>query len=91
MQPDPADPHNLASPEHEILQTILIATEGAQPDAHARKIRELLEGRDGVDEVRAEPENARVVITFDSRKTDVALLHETILQAGYQADGTVAD
>ncbi|HEX8373151.1 MAG TPA: heavy-metal-associated domain-containing protein [Chthoniobacterales bacterium] len=91
MQIDPSDPHNLASPVDEILQTILIATEGDHGDEHAVKLREILEGREGVKEVRAEPENARVVITFDSRKTDAALLHESILRGGYQADPTVAD
>ena len=91
MQIDPADPHNLASPDEEIPQTILVATEGKDAEDHAKKLQELLEGREGVKTVRAEPENARVVITFDSRKTDVALLHESVLQSGYQADPTVVD
>jgi copper chaperone CopZ len=83
MQKQPADPHNLATGSDEASQTVLIATEGTASEEAARKIEAVLGDADGVVQARADVESARVAVTFDARKTNVAELHETVLQAGY--------
>ena len=82
---DPADPHNLHdTADHEVLETIQIATEGNDCDECVRKLREPLSHLEGVKEVRADPERERVTVTFDARRTHAPELHEAILQSGYQ-------
>lgn len=66
----------------------MIATEGAAPEEHALKIEELLRGHDGIQRVQADPVNARVIVTFDPRKTHAPEIHESILRSGYKASPT---
>ena len=83
---DPADPHNLHdTADHEILETIQIATAGSDCDECVRKLREPLMRIEGVKDVKADPEAERVTITFDVRRAHAADLHEAIVQSGYQA------
>ncbi|MDQ6623912.1 MAG: cation transporter [Verrucomicrobiota bacterium] len=83
---DPADPHNLHdTADHEVLETIQIATEGNDCDECVRALREPLMNIDGVKEVKANPAAERVTVTFDARKTHAPALHEAILRSGYQA------
>lgn len=84
MPLDPADPHNPATGEKAAMESIVIATEGDAPEAHARKIEELLRGHEGVKKVAADPGHARVRITFDARRTHVPDLHDDLLKAGYK-------
>ena len=60
MPLDPADPHNTATGDKAATESIVIATEGAEPGEHARKIAELLRGHEGVKKVAADPGHARV-------------------------------
>ena len=83
---DPADPHNLHdTADHEILDTIVIATDGNDCDECVRKLREPLLEIDGVKDVKADPTAELVTITFDRRRAHAADLHEAILQSGYKA------
>jgi copper chaperone CopZ len=87
---DPADPHNLHdTADHEVLETIHIATEGNDCDECVRKLREPLLKINGVKDVKADPAKERVTVTFDARKTHAPDLHEAILQSGYQPAPTV--
>lgn len=82
---DPADPHNLHdTADHEILETILIATAGNDCDECVRQLRDPLLKIDGVKDVTANAKTEVVTITFDARKTHAPDLHEAILQSGYK-------
>ena len=83
---EPADPHNLHdTADHEILDTIVIATDGSDCDECVRNLREPLLEIAGVKDVKADPVAELVTITFDRRRTQAAELHEAILQSGYKA------
>jgi copper chaperone CopZ len=82
---DPADPHNLHdTADHEILETIQIATAGNDCDACVRQLREPLMKINGVKDVKADAAAELVTITFDARRTHAPDLHEAILQSGYK-------
>ena len=82
---DPADPHNLHdTADHEVLETIQIATTGNDCEECVRKLRKPLMRIDGVKEVKADAAAGRVTITFDARKTHAPDLHEAILRSGYK-------
>ena len=81
---DPSDPHNPETANHEILQTIEIATEGEDCDECVEKIREPLLRISGVRDVRVDLERERVVVSFDARKTHAPDLHDAILKSGYK-------
>ena len=82
---DPADPHNLHdTADHEILETIQIATTGNDCAECVEQLREPLLRIDGVKEVKADAALERVTITFDARKTHAPDLHEAILRSGYK-------
>ena len=82
---DPADPHNLHdTADHEVLETILIATAGNDCDECVRHLREPLMKISGVKEVKADAKAEVVTITFDARRTHAPDIHEAILQSGYK-------
>jgi copper chaperone CopZ len=82
---DPADPHNLHdTADHEVLETIDIATEGNDCDQCVRRLREPLMQVPGVKEVNADPVAERVWITFDARRAHAPDLHDAILKSGYK-------
>lgn len=82
---DPADPHNLHdTADHEVLETIEIATERSDCDECVRKLREPLMKIKGVKEVKADPKAEKVTVTFDARKTHAPDLHDAILKSGYK-------
>lgn len=82
---DPADPHNLHdTADHEVLETIDIATEGNDCDECVRRLRTPLMKVPGVKEVNADPVAERVWVTFDARRVHPPDLHDAILQSGYK-------
>lgn len=82
---DPADPHNLHdTADHEILETIQIATAGNDCDECVRALRDPLMKIKGVKDVKADANAELVTVTFDARKTHAPDLHEAILQSGYK-------
>ncbi|MBA3881482.1 MAG: heavy-metal-associated domain-containing protein [Chthoniobacterales bacterium] len=82
---DPADPHNLHDPaDHEILETIQIATAGNHSDASMERLREPLMRVAGVKDVRADVAAELVTVTFDARKTHAPDLHDIVLKSGYK-------
>jgi len=81
--PDPADPFFPERADHAVLETIEIATEGEDCDECVRKLRPVLKHIPGVQDVRVNLPDERVVVTFDSRKTHAPDLHDAILKSGY--------
>jgi copper chaperone CopZ len=82
---DPADPHNLHdTADHQVLETIDIATEGNDCDECVRRLREPLMRVRGVKDVSADPVAERVRVTFDARRTHAPDLHDAILESGYK-------
>jgi copper chaperone CopZ len=82
--PDPADPFFPKRGDHEILETIEIATEGEDCDECVRKLRPVLMKIPGVKDVKVDLKRERVIVTFDPRKTHPPDLHDTILKSGYK-------
>lgn len=83
---DPADPHNLHdTADHEIIETIQIATAGNDCDECVRALRLPLMQINGVKDVKADVEAELVTVSFDARKTHAPDLHEAILRSGYKA------
>ena len=82
---DPADPHNLHdTADHEILETIHIATVGNDCDECLRALRPPLMKIPGVKDVVADPKAEVVTVTFDARRTHAPDLHDAILKSGYK-------
>ena len=82
---DPADPHNLHdTADHEVLETIQIATAGNDCDECVRHLRAPLMKIKGVKEVKADPKAEMVTVTFDARKTHAPEVHDVILKSGYK-------
>ncbi|CAN5579039.1 hypothetical protein BH18VER1_BH18VER1_11180 [soil metagenome] len=82
---DPADPHNLHDiADHEVLETIQIATAGNDCDTCVKQLREPLMRIPGVKDVRADVTAKLVTVIFDARKTHAPDLHDIILQSGYK-------
>ena len=82
--PDPADPFFTERGGHEILETIEIATEGEDCDECVRKLLPVLKNISGVENVKVDLPQERVIVTFDPRKTHPPDLHEAILKSGYK-------
>lgn len=81
--PDPADPFFPERADHAVFQTMEIATEGEDCDECVRKLRPVLKHIPGVQDVRINLPDERVVVTFDSRKTHAPDLHDAISKSGY--------
>jgi copper chaperone CopZ len=81
---DPADPHNLETADHPILERIEIATAGNDCGECVRALREPLLRLPGVREVEADAGSQRVYVTFDARKTHAPDVHDAILRSGYK-------
>jgi copper chaperone CopZ len=81
---DPSDPHNLETADHEVLETIEIATAGEDCDECVRKLRAPLMRVSGVKDVKVDLGSERVIVTFDARKTHAPDLHDAILKSGYK-------
>jgi copper chaperone CopZ len=88
--PDPADLFFPERGDHEILETIEIATEGEDCDECVRKLRPVLMKVPGVKDVKVDLKRERVIVTFDARKAHPPELHDTILSSGYKP-ASVAD
>jgi copper chaperone CopZ len=82
--PDPADPFTTERPDHPILETIEIATEGEDCDECVRKLLPVLTNIPGVQDVKVDLPDERVIVRFDPRKTHAPDLHDAILKSGYK-------
>ena len=90
---DPARPTDPFFPEradHPVLETIEIAIEGEDCDECVSKLRPVVKNIPGVNDVKADLEHERVIVTFDARKAHVPDLHGAILKSDYKP-ASVAD
>ncbi|MDB6121308.1 MAG: actP [Pedosphaera sp.] len=72
------------SPEERLLETHVIEIDGMTCDQCVRVIDEALRGVDGVKEVQVDRANSRATVTYDSSKTNIPALHDTLLRHGYR-------
>ena len=82
--PDPADPFSPERADHEIIEKIVIATEGEDCDECVRKLSKPLLKIKGVCDVVVDPKRERVIVRFDARKVHPPDLHDAILKSGYK-------
>jgi copper chaperone CopZ len=82
--PDPADPFSPEPSDQTILETVEIAVEGEDCDECVRKLRPVLDKIPGVQDVRVDLPDERVIVTFDPRRTHPPDLHDAILKSGYK-------
>jgi copper chaperone CopZ len=82
--PDPADPFSPERTDRPVLETIEIATEGEDCDECVRKLQPVLKKIPGVQDVKVDLPDERVIVTFDPRKTHPPDLHDAILRSGYK-------
>ena len=80
--PDPSSPFFPGRGDQPILERIEIATEGENCDECVRRLSKPLMQIEGVCEVKVHPEEERVIVSFDARKTHVPDLHDAILKSG---------
>jgi copper chaperone CopZ len=83
-EPEPSDPFNPERADHAIIETIEIATEGDDCEECVRRLSKPLLKIKGVCAVKVDPQEARVVVRFDARKTHAPDLHDAILKSGYK-------
>ena len=81
---DPASPFSAERGDKPVIETIEIATEGEDCDECVRKLRDPLKKISGVEDVRVDTVNERVIVRFDARKTHAPDLHDAILKSGYK-------
>jgi len=82
--PDPADPFFPERADQAVFETIEIATEGEDCDECVQKLRPVLKNIPGVQDVKVDLPDERVIVTFDPRKTHPPDLHDAILKSGYK-------
>lgn len=73
------------SPEERAMETREIEIDGMTCDNCVRIIERALRTVDGVKEVRVDRAARLATVTYDSRKTDMPTLHDTLLSHGYHA------
>src|ERR1051325_6552814 len=82
--PDPADPFSPQPGGHPVLETVEIATAGEDRDECVSKLRPLLKNIPGVEDVKVDLPDERVILTSDPRKPHAPNLHDAILNSGYK-------
>ena len=82
--PDPADTFFPERADQAVFETIEIATEGEDCDECVQKLRPVLKNIPGVQDVKVDLPDERVIVTFDPRKTHPPDLHDAILKSGYK-------
>ena len=83
-EPDPSDPFVPIHGDKPVAETIEIATEGEDCDECVRKLRPVLLRINGVQNVKVDLPDERVIVTFDARKVHPPDLHDAILKSGYK-------
>lgn len=79
------DKTNIAnlSEEERDLDTRVIEIDGMTSDECVQIIKNALGGVDGVKKVIVNRHNRRVTVTFDTTKTNMPEIHDTLLRHGY--------
>jgi copper chaperone CopZ len=74
----------------ELLETKTIGIAGMTSDRCVKKIEGAFRNHRGVREFEVDRENAMATITFDTRVTNMAALHDLLLRSGYKAQASAA-
>ena len=69
----------------ELWETRVLAIEGMTCDNCVKTLTKAIKKVNGVKDVEVDRENARATVTFDTTKTDIAAIHESIERNGYKA------
>ena len=69
----------------DLWETRVLGIEGMTCDNCVKTLSRALKRVNGIKEVDIDRPNARATITFDTTKTDMAAIHETIEKSGYKA------
>lgn len=69
----------------DLWETRIIAIEGMTCDNCVKTLMKGIKKVNGVKDVEVDRENARATVTFDTTKTDIAAIHESIDRSGYKA------
>jgi copper chaperone CopZ len=78
-----AGPH-LTDLQSELLETKSLGIAGMTSDRCVSKIEKAFRKHSGVKDIVIDRENAVATVTFDSRETNMAELHELLLRSGYK-------
>ena len=70
--------------EQKLIETSKIGIEGMTCDKCVQTIERAFREVDGVREVKVDRASAIATVSYDSSKTDVPALHETLLRSGYK-------
>jgi len=77
----PSDPHTGDEAFH---QRIDLAIDHDRKRQDVPALEQALEHLQGIERIEADPDDARVSIFFDARRTNPAAIHEVILNGGYR-------
>lgn len=69
----------------DLWETRVLGIEGMTCDNCVKTLMRALKRVNGIKDVDVDRDNARATITFDTTKTDIAAIHETIERSGYKA------
>jgi copper chaperone CopZ len=69
----------------DLWETRIIAIEGMTCDNCVKTLTKAIKKVNGVKDVSVDRENARATVTFDTTKTDISAVHESIEHSGYKA------
>jgi copper chaperone CopZ len=81
---DRTNSQNIERPEDSFLERDVIGIDGMTCDKCVETIENAFRTQDGVKSVKVDRERALAEVTFDTRKTHIADLHETLLRHGYR-------
>ena len=68
----------------ELLDTKTIGIAGMTSDRCVSTVEKAFTRHRGVKQIQIDRESATATITFDTRQTNIAELHETLLKSGYK-------
>ena len=68
----------------DLWETRVLGIEGMTCDNCVKSLTKALKRINGIKDVQVDRENARASVTFDTTKTDMAAIHEAVLQSGYK-------
>jgi copper chaperone CopZ len=75
----------------DLWETRVIAIEGMTCENCVKTLNKAIKQVNGVKDVVVDRENARATVTFDTTKTDIASVHESIERSGYKPTPTAAE
>ena len=75
----------------DLWETRVIGIEGMTCDNCVKTLTKAIKKVNGIKDVQVDRENARATVTFDTTKTDIAAVHESIEKSGYKATREIPD